>query len=228
MTLDYPKADDPALARLKDVVHLAGGPLLHHTPTSTQQLAHRWLEWVRGLPGRDGMWGGWSASEIMQGLFRGDQIQFICGQRAMVFLQGCLLIGLRGRYIEIGRRTNPYSHFLVEIWSPRKGWHYFDPMPDSPYPPSKPGHSALWLHQKGHPHFYYFRVLDSHPPWDYIGEVNDRFDRYRTAIEWMDEGTVPWEDSEVDAEVEGIPHVRLTERKTSKEADLYHAPTLEG
>ncbi len=75
--------------------------------------------------------------------------------------------------------------------------------------------------------YYYFRIFfrqDQGVRQPRFRNPDDTADRYIDAVEWIDEKTVPWEKTELEVR---FPLVRLTERRTGDEKDLYWRPKLE-
>jgi len=68
----------------------------------------------------------WNPLEILDWI-RSGRTGGHCGQYAMVFLHACLSFGIQARYIEIGKRANPCSHFTTEVWLSEFGkWAVMD------------------------------------------------------------------------------------------------------
>jgi len=68
----------------------------------------------------------WNPLEILDWI-RSGRTGGHCGQYAMVFLQACLSLGIQARYIEVGQRANPCSHFTTEVWLSEFGkWAVMD------------------------------------------------------------------------------------------------------
>jgi len=58
----------------------------------------------------------WTAWRLLEQIRRGEDIIVMCGQSAQVFLQACCALGIQARYLEIGNKSNPYCHFLTEVF----------------------------------------------------------------------------------------------------------------
>jgi hypothetical protein len=93
---------------LEDVVDSAGTEL--ERVLALRKWASR--QWKFGNPDP---YPPWNALEILDWI-RSGRTSGHCGQYAMVFLQACLSFAIQARYIEIGNRSNPCSHFTTEVW----------------------------------------------------------------------------------------------------------------
>jgi hypothetical protein len=74
--------------------------------------------------------------------------------------------------------------------------------------------------------YYYFRVFfrqdqGVNPP--VFRNPSDTADRYVDAVEWVDDDTVPWEETKEETQ---FPRKRLTEIKTGNPDDLYWTPDI--
>jgi hypothetical protein len=58
----------------------------------------------------------WDAIIILDWIRSGITGGF-CAQYSQVFLQALASLGLQGRYVEIGLDSNPYAHYVMEVWS---------------------------------------------------------------------------------------------------------------
>ncbi len=68
----------------------------------------------------------WNALEILEWI-RSGRTRGHCGQYAIVYLQACLSMGIQARFVEVGRATNPYSHFTTEVFLEEFGkWAVLD------------------------------------------------------------------------------------------------------
>ena len=81
------------------------------------------------------------------------------------------------------------------------------------------------IRQKWVERFYYLRVVFKQ---DFLSNPclmeppDNTFERYETAVEWLDEHTVPWERSEFS--VPHLPNAPVCRRQTSRKEDLYFKP----
>ena len=175
------------------------------------------LDWIRS-----GQTGGW------------------CGQYSIVLLQSLLSLGYQARYIEIGNKSNPYAHFMVEVWSNQfNKWIALDADYNVHWEAHGVPLSALEIHDayvknkvneldviKGErmdPYanpdwwpdkmselFYYYRVTSQ---LDQLTRPDYPYSRMSDYVEWNDNLTVPWEFSTYPSE---YPKEKLTDVSTNR------------
>ncbi len=166
----------------------------------------------------------WDAITILDWI-RGGVTGGFCGQYSQVLLQALAAFGYQSRYIEIGSVDNPWAHFVVEVWSnDYNKWvvmdadynvHFMrDGIPLSAIDlhealvrdrtseitavlgPTRDGHGDpdTWP-QRTIELYYYLRLILK---GDHLSdEITPAIDRYNDSLEWSDEYTVPWDQSEV-------------------------------
>lgn len=181
----------------------------------------------------------WDAVTILDWIRTGKTGGF-CGQYAQVLLQALTAYGYPARYVEIGLASNPYAHFVVEVWSNEHDkWIVLDAdynvhfekygVPLSArdvhdhyvWRNHEPIDVVLGADRDGHPNpfsyghsmtelYYYLRFGDKA---NHLAAPDEPvFDRMNDFVEYLDARTVPWERSRFDSP---YPKERLTARTTT-------------
>lgn len=106
---------EPKLAQLATREQLAD--LVAGLPREFDQMV-RLQDWVNSQwpDGTPDPYPPWNALTVLDWI-RSGRTQGFCAQYSQVFLQSLASLGYSARYIEIGRRENPYAHYLTEVWS---------------------------------------------------------------------------------------------------------------
>lgn len=188
----------------------------------------------------------WNAM-VMLDWIRAGRTGGFCAQYAQLMLQSLAYLGFTARYVEIGSTTDPFQHYLLEVWSNALAkWIAMDPDFNLHFERDGVPQSALEVHRalvsgaatalrpvlgltrKGHPDpfrypsrtaelYYYLRF---HLRADQLTDPVDPIRRFEDMVEWTDDQTIPWERSIVASAFEKR---RLTERTTS-DADAAYSP----
>jgi hypothetical protein len=203
-------------------------------------------KWVASQwrPGSPDPYPPWNALTVLDWI-RARKTGGHCGQYSQVFLQSLAALGFTARYVELGYPTNPYAHYVVEVWSNDfNKWVVMDAdfnlyyerkgiplgaleMHDAFVDGSSRDVTAHWSHQlKRHSSpfgwkyrtaefFYYVRF---HLKADHLTKPDEPpFDRFNDMVEWADPRVPPWESSTVVSE---FPKERLTKVRTSDRAQV--------
>lgn len=168
----------------------------------------------------------WDAITILDWI-RSGKTGGYCGQYSQVMLQALASFGIVARYVEIGSTTNPYAHFVVEVWSNDfNKWAMMDADFNVHFARKGVPMSALDLHEAlmqgktdeidsvlgasrvGHddPHIYPLRTMEFYYYVRTLLKANHLsvpdepdFDRVNDTVEWLGGGVVPWDQSTVES-----------------------------
>jgi transglutaminase-like putative cysteine protease len=210
----------------------------------------RLKEWVAAQfpTGSPSPYPPWDAMTILDWIRTGYTGGF-CGQYSQVFLQALAAFGVPARYLEVGTTTNPYAHYVTEVWSNDfNKWvlldvtfnHHFvrdgEPMSVLEVRDALLGNEldhvgvVLGAFRSGHPSpsdfpqrtaelYYYARY---HLNANHVAApAEPPFERYLDMVEWLDGQTTPWELSTTPSE---FPHERPTAAETGDRMLVDWAP----
>jgi hypothetical protein len=177
----------------------------------------------------------WDAITILDWI-RGGTTGGFCAQYAQVFLQALASLGFQGRYVEIGSDSNPFAHFVMEVWSNQfNKWVVMDVDYNMHFERNGLPLSALEVHQalvrselsdvvsvagevrEGHGSpeawplklaelYYHLRV---HLKANHLSAPDEpAFDRFNDMVEYANYRTVPWEFSTMISPYAKVPLTR--------------------
>jgi len=185
----------------------------------------------------------WDALIILDWIRSGRTGGF-CGQYSQVFLQSLAALGFTARYVEIGSRSNPYAHYITEVWSNDfNKWIMMDVAANLHFERDHVPLSVLEIHDallsqssdiapvagastrgrrapadSAHQTTQLYYYVRFHLKADHLSAPKEApFDRPGDMIEWRDPRVVPWERSAV---ASPFPKERLTRRCTADRAAI--------
>ena len=228
---------EPALAELATRERLR--ERINPRATQFEQIVQL-RKWVASQwrPGTPDPYPPWNALTVLDWIRR-KQTGGHCGQYSQVFLQSLAALGFTARYVELGQPTNPYTHYVTEVWSNDfNKWIVMDAdfnlyyerkgvplgaleMHDAFVDGSSRDVTAHWTQLRRHSspfgwkyrtaEFYYY--LRFHLKADHLTKPDEPpFDRFNDMVEWVDPRVPPWESSTV---ASPFPKERLTKERTS-------------
>lgn len=221
----YESFDAPQLLDLREREHLDEVVASAQDEFEQVLLLKNWVaaQWPHSIPDP---YPPWNALVVLDWIRSGKTGGF-CAQYSQVLLQSLASLGLTARYVEIGSVSNPYAHYVIEVWSNQfDKWMVMDGDYNIHFERNGVPLSALEVHdallhsqlsdivvvrgsfRDGHPDpgswpdgtmelYYYLRM---HLKANHLSAPDEPpFDRYNDMVEWQDELTVPWELSTVES-----------------------------
>jgi hypothetical protein len=231
--------EDAAAARLAQLVQREQLGAVVQNATSEFDAMLKLKDWVAAqwAIGDPVPYPPWDALTVLDWIRAGVTGGF-CGQYAQVLLQSLAAFGVPARYVEIGTTSNPYNHFVTEVWSNDfRKWVMLDPTYNHHFERNGVPLSALEVRDalldgrldevqvvlgavRRHPSpaewplrtaefFYYVRF---HLNANHVSRPNEPpFDRFNDMVEWLDGRATPWELSRGPSP---YPHELLTAAST--------------